>query len=55
MVIREEKGADMSAFFTPILGFVHDPWAAGAAFLCIGALALGALIRSRFGRGEGAH
>jgi len=30
-------------------------WTAGSAFLCIGVLALVALIRSHLSKGEGAH
>ena len=32
---------------TPMLAFFHDPWVAGAAFICLGLLYFGALIRSQ--------
>jgi hypothetical protein len=40
---------------TSIFAYIHDPWATNAAFLCIGALWIAALIRSQLNKGEGAH
>lgn len=39
---------------SPMLAF-QSAWTPGAAFICIGVLALIALIRSHTTRGEGAH